>query len=145
MMFIKEKFSTEISAGSAVLISMVDTLARNVDHYITQLNNHNNIQVISNAITFYYQETPAAAADPATVALQYEQFRVRGFRGNSFCNNQRSNFRGRLSCRGFTSGRGRGSTNQQQPGQGDTVYCVLIHGVQEWQEHQLQAPYYHLY
>ena len=36
--FVQEKFSTELSAGTNVLNTMVETLAKNVDHYITRLN-----------------------------------------------------------------------------------------------------------
>ena len=37
--YVKEKFSTELSSGSTILVNMVETLARNVNHYITMLNN----------------------------------------------------------------------------------------------------------
>ena len=45
--YIKEKFSTKLSAGSNVLVDMVETLARNVDHYITSLNNPWDVSVVS--------------------------------------------------------------------------------------------------
>ena len=37
--FIQEKFSAELSASSTYLLTMVDSLAKNVDKYITQLDN----------------------------------------------------------------------------------------------------------
>ena len=37
--FIQEKFSAELSASSTFLLTMVDSLAKNVDKYITQLDN----------------------------------------------------------------------------------------------------------
>ena len=36
--FIQEKFATELSASSTCLLTMVDSLAKNVDKYITQLD-----------------------------------------------------------------------------------------------------------
>ena len=37
--FIQEKFATELSGSSTYLLTMVDSLAKNVDKYITQLDN----------------------------------------------------------------------------------------------------------
>ena len=37
--FIQEKFSAELSSSSTYLLTMVDSLAKNVDGYISQLNN----------------------------------------------------------------------------------------------------------
>ena len=37
--FVQEKFSAELSASSTYLLTMVDSLAKNVDKYITQLDN----------------------------------------------------------------------------------------------------------
>ena len=39
--FVQEKFSTELSAGSSVLITMIETLSRNIDSYITIINSSN--------------------------------------------------------------------------------------------------------
>ena len=36
--FVQEKFSTELSAGSTVLATMVETLAKNIDNYISTIN-----------------------------------------------------------------------------------------------------------
>ena len=36
--FVQEKFSTELSAGSNILITMIETLSKNIDNYITILN-----------------------------------------------------------------------------------------------------------
>ena len=45
--FIKEKFSTELSAGSNVLVSMVETLAKNIDSYITTLNGSGSVGAVA--------------------------------------------------------------------------------------------------
>ena len=37
--FVQEKFSAELSASSTCLLTMVDSLAKNVDKYITQMDN----------------------------------------------------------------------------------------------------------
>ena len=36
--FLQEKFSTELSTGSTVLAPMVETLAKNIDSYISTIN-----------------------------------------------------------------------------------------------------------
>ena len=45
--FVKEKFSTELSSGSAVLVTMVETLAKNIDHYITTMNNPSEVDAVA--------------------------------------------------------------------------------------------------
>ena len=75
--YVREKFSTELSSGSTILINKVETLARNVDQYITLLNS-SSIQAVSSANPSYYEETADHTA--AVVALQYQQ-RGGGSRG----------------------------------------------------------------
>ena len=45
--FVQEKFSTELSAGSTVLATMVETLAKNIDSYIATLNASKAIGAVS--------------------------------------------------------------------------------------------------
>ena len=45
--FVQEKFSTELSASSTVLATMVETLAKNIDSYITILNASGAIGAVS--------------------------------------------------------------------------------------------------
>ena len=45
--FIQEKFSTELSAGSNVLTTMIETLSKNIDNYITILNASGAIGAVS--------------------------------------------------------------------------------------------------
>jgi hypothetical protein len=48
--YIKEKFSTELSSSSTHLMSLVETLAKNVDHYITWIN-QNQSSSSANAVS----------------------------------------------------------------------------------------------
>ena len=45
--FVQEKFSTELNAGSNVLITMVETLSKNIDSYIAILNASRAIGAVS--------------------------------------------------------------------------------------------------
>ena len=45
--FVQEKFSTELSAGSNVLLTMIETLSKNIDSYITILNASGAIGAVS--------------------------------------------------------------------------------------------------
>ena len=45
--FIQEKFAAELSSNSTYLISMVDSLAKNVDKYITQMDNTSSINMLA--------------------------------------------------------------------------------------------------
>ena len=119
--FVKEKFSTELSSGSTILIDMVETLARNVDHYITLLNNPSDINAVSFANPSY-QNQETAPFDNAMVGYQLS----RG--GRSFRGSQSRGFtprnRGGGGGRGFQFGRGRGAAVPQR-GQRDCVYCYM--------------------
>ena len=59
--YVREKFSTELSSGSTILVNMVETLARNVDHYITMLNNPPNV------VSFVSDTNPSCQAQEPTV------------------------------------------------------------------------------
>jgi hypothetical protein len=89
--FVQEKFSAELSASSTYLLTMVDSLAKNVDKYITQMDN--------TSVNFL----PGQGMNPSMHGAEDEEGNVlvnRGGYGN------RRSFRG-----GFTGGR------QQQPQQ----------------------------
>ena len=45
--FVQEKFSTELNAGSNILITMVETLSKNIDNYITILDASGAIGAVS--------------------------------------------------------------------------------------------------
>ena len=45
--FVQEKFSTELSVGSNILITMVSTLSKNIDSYIAILNSSGAIGAVS--------------------------------------------------------------------------------------------------
>ena len=45
--FVKGKFSTELFSDSVVLVTMVETLAKSIDHFITMLNNTGDIDAVS--------------------------------------------------------------------------------------------------
>ena len=60
--FVKEKFSTELSSGSAVLVTMVETLAKNIDHYITVMNNPADIEAVS-----FQTHRPTALKQPLMI------------------------------------------------------------------------------
>ena len=45
--FVQEKFSTELSVGSNILITMVATLSKNIDSYIASLNSSGAIGAVS--------------------------------------------------------------------------------------------------
>ena len=99
---------------------------RNVDHYITLLNNSsNNIHAVSNNANPSYSENLEETAEYSDAMVAF-QFRGRGSRGGP-----RGNPRWRGSGRGFTlsrgqfvPGRGRGRPDSQRSYQ-DCVYCYM--------------------
>ena len=129
--FVKEKFSTELSSGSTILVTMVESLARNVDHYITLLNNPTEISAVSfsNPSYSYYPET--AFTDQSMVGFQ--SARGGGSRGNqrNFFPRRGGSTRGfrggpPQGRGGFAPGRGRGlASRDSQRGQRDCVYCYM--------------------
>ena len=87
--YIKEKFSTELSASSTHLMSLVETLAKNVDHYITWINqnqSYSSTSAVSNPDLSLQMETYTADSSEANVHFQ-------------------QNYRGRCYGRGFPRGR----------------------------------------
>ena len=119
--FVQEKFSTELSAGSNVLTTMIETLSKNIDSYITILN-------ASGAIGAVSPHNPSFNDSPfqeeATVAYQgaYPAPGPRGgFRG-------RGGFRSRgfqpSARRGFQPRR-RGSGRGNQGSSSSFEYCYI--------------------
>ena len=80
--FVQEKFSTELSAGSNVLVTMVETLSKNIDSYITILNTSEAIGAVS-------PTNPSSNDSPCknevTVDYQgaYQPGTLGGFRGRA--------------------------------------------------------------
>ena len=117
--FVKEKFATELSSGSAVLITMVETLAKNIDHYVTQLNNSDASSV---SYTSANNSECSLSGNPPMVAFQSSRGgprgfppRNRGFRPNSYRNANNTPVRG---------ARYRGSGGSQKTNQ-DCLYCYM--------------------
>ena len=121
--FVKEKFSTELSGSSIHLMTLVETLAKNVDHYITWMNqnqNYSSTNAVSQPDLSLFPETHAT--DPRFADINFQQgFRGRGF-GRGF---PRSRPGGR--GQGF---RGRGGDNRSARF-ADCEYCYVqakVHG-----------------
>ena len=119
--FIKEKFSTELSGSSTKLITLVETLAKNVDHYITWMNqnqNYSSTNVVSQPDLSLPLETQAT--DPRVADINFQQ----GFRGRGI---------GRGFPRSRPGGRGqsfRGRDNRSARF-ADCEYCYVqakVHG-----------------
>ena len=127
--YVKEKFSTELSSGSTILVNMVETLARNVDHYITMLNNPSAVGFVSFTNPSSQTQESAFLESPM-VAYQFS--RGTNFRGNQRSFSTRNRGPGPRSYAsgrgnpppgrgGYVPGRGRGA----QRGQQDCVYCYM--------------------
>ena len=121
--FIKEKFSTELSSSSTKLLTLVETLAKNVDHYITWMNqnqNYTSTNAVSQPDLSLLEETQVT--DPKFADIHFQQgFRGRGI-GRGF---PRSRPGGR--GQGF---RGRGGDNRSARF-ADCEYCYVqakVHG-----------------
>ena len=65
--FVQEKFSTELSAGSNVLITMIETLSKNIDSYITTINASGSISAVS---PYNPSSQDSQHQEEATVAFQ---------------------------------------------------------------------------
>ena len=125
--YIKEKFSTELSGSSTYLISLVETLAKNVDHYITWINqnqNYSSSNAVSQPDLSLFSETHMA--DPTPADIHYQQSYSGAYRGRGF---GRGFPRGRPGGRvqGF---RGRGGDNRSARF-ADCEYCYVqarVHG-----------------
>ena len=113
--YIKEKFSTELSASSTCLTSLVETLAKNVDHYITWIN-QNQSSSSANAISKPDLSLPMEQApweqdypgDPYTSEVNFQQRGGRGF-GRGYLRSRPGGrvqaFRGRGGGYGYRSAR----------------------------------------
>ena len=116
--FVQEKFSTELSAGSNILVTMVETLSRNIESYITILN-------ASGAVGAVSLSNPSSNDSPyleeATIAYQdaYRSGPRAGPRG-------RASFRerGLQPRRGFQPRR-RGSGRGNQSSRSSCEYCYI--------------------
>ena len=121
--FVKEKFSTELSAGSSVLTSMVETLAKNIDSYITTLNGSGSVGAVAHGNpSFFYDSTDQQVE--GTVAAFQRPFPSRGRSYNQ--NFRKTNFgRGRSSQprRNYQYQRGRGP-NQEVKSR-NCEYCFI--------------------
>ena len=88
--FVQGKFSTELSVGSTVLSTMVETLAKNIDQYITILNTSGSASI--GAVSISSPHNPSYTRDDCTyeqeATIGYQTFfrgsgsRGRGFRGD---------------------------------------------------------------
>lgn len=119
--FVKEKFSTELSTGSAVLVTMVETLAKNVDHYISLMNNPGDIDSVSyanpsNDFGVDNSNSPMIGFQASRGNRRGFPSRNRGPRSRPFTRNTWNQGQGR----GFRGG----YRNQQRP-QKDCLYCYM--------------------
>ena len=119
--FVKEKFSTELSGSSSHLTTLVETLSKNVDHYITWMNQNQSF-ASTNAVSphdlSHHQET----LSPEVADINFQQ----SYRGRGF---------GRGLPRGRSGGRAqgyRGRGGDYRPGRiADCEYCYVqsrVHG-----------------
>lgn len=117
--FVKEKFATELSSGSAVLITMVETLARNVDHYIMIMNNPADIEAVS-----YSNPSPhtleTVVDDSPRINFQVSRGGRRNFQPRNRGTRTRS-FNGRYNSQRSRSFRGNRSNQVQQ----HCLYCYM--------------------
>ena len=120
--FIKEKFITELSSGSAVLITMVETLSKNIDHYITKLNNAD-----TGSVSYTNVPSPdgTLSGNPPMVAHQSSRGGTRGFpprnrssRSTSYRNTNYNHTRGARN-------RGAGGNLTPQRTNQDCLYCYM--------------------
>ena len=122
--FVQEKFSTELSAGTNVLNTMVETLAKNVDHYITRLNvsDSTSVGAVSLDPSFYPEND--SSHDDSVAVVGYQQSYNRGgggYRGGGLRGNRNFPRRGYQNQRGFQPrGRGAPRTNPNM-----CEYCFI--------------------
>ena len=117
--FVKEKFSTELSSGSAVLVTMVETLAKNIDHYITTMNNPSEVDAVA------YSNPSTHTSDALVTASPMISYQVsRGGRRNFQPQNSRG-ARSRSFNNRYNFGRGRNNRgNRNNPAQ-HCLYCYM--------------------
>ena len=117
--FVQEKFSTELSAGSTVLSTMVETLAKNIDQYITVLNSSGSASV--GAVSISSPHNPSFICDDSTDEQEATIGYQSSFRGSGSCGH---GFRGVGGYRGRSSQSRRGSQSQRGRGSHTTAsYC----------------------
>lgn len=120
--YIKEKFSTELSSSSTHLLTLVETLAKNVDHYVTWMNqnqSYSSTSLVSHPDQSLHVETQL---DPFAAGVNYQQ----GYRGRGL---GRGYPRARSGGRGQQF-RGRGGYNRSARF-ADCEYCYVqakVHG-----------------
>ena len=66
--YVQEKFATELNYGSSALLALVDTLAKNMDTYISGLNRSASAQRIT-----YYAEPHVSQAEQPMYAYHHNQ------------------------------------------------------------------------
>ena len=80
--FVQEKFSTELNAGFNILITMVETLSKNIDNYITILDASGAIGAVSpNNPSFIgspYQDQATVAPAPAVPSREAYRYGPHG-------------------------------------------------------------------
>lgn len=122
--FVQEKFSTELSAGTNVLNTMVETLAKNVDHYITRLNVSDSASVGAVSLDPSFYPENDSSHDDSVAVVGYQQSYNRGgggYRGGGFRGNRNFPRRGYQNQRGFQPrGRGAPRTNPNM-----CEYCYI--------------------
>ena len=77
--FIQEKFATELSSSSTFLLTIVDSLAKNVDKYISQMDTATANLVPADS---QVQQLPSMHSGPETLEEGGIMFGRGGFRGN---------------------------------------------------------------
>ena len=121
--FVKGKFATELSSGSAVLITMVETLAKNIDHYITMLNNTGDIDAVSFADPSPHT-SETAGSDSPMINFQTTRGGRRNFQRYRAGRSRPLNNRGAYNLERGRSFRGSRGTYQQQL-QRHCLYCYM--------------------
>ena len=122
--FVQEKFSTELSAGSTVLSTMVETLAKNIDQYITILNTSGSASI--GAVSISSPHNPSYTCDDGTyeqeAIIGYQSsFRGSGSRGRGFRGDGGYRGRGSQPRRSFQPQRGRGGRTNSS----SCEYCYI--------------------
>ena len=118
--FVQEKFSTELSGGSNVLVTMVETLSKNIDSYITILNASGAIGAVSLSNPSY-NDSPCQ--EEASIAYQGQGAYRSGPRGGL-------RGRGGFHQRGFQPRRGfqpsrRGAGRGNPSFRSSCEYCYI--------------------
>ena len=124
--FIQEKFASELSSCSTYLINNVDSLAKNVDKYITQMDNTSSINMLATQ-QGQLQSThggPELEEEETSVMFNRGGFRSRASQNTREVNRQQfEKFRPvRQQNSNFTSGN---RYNQQSSNRSKCEYCFM--------------------